>query len=152
MASSHRLSDVVPSQKPQAYQAFKDIIPVPIILVTSEEINVISWKTSMVSARSLALFTGSTFMNTLTPMVAATPTSKGARSWDSDGKKEDDVRIVKMSIAIGAVSNFLYSSRHMIQALQTTTPSVRAYYFLSPLAHNVRVRSSTNTNGSQCVK
>src|SRR6266702_1996789 len=83
MAANPRLSNVVPSQKPQAYHAFNDIIPVPKILVISEEINVISWKTSMVLARRpLSLFTGSMFMNTLTPMVATTPTGKGACSWD----------------------------------------------------------------------
>src|SRR6266702_4504857 len=90
MAASPGLSNIVPSQKPQAYHAFNDITPVPKILVTSEEINVISWKTSMVSARRpLSLFTGSMPMNTLTPMVAVTPTAsgKGARSSDSDGKR-----------------------------------------------------------------
>lgn len=39
-----------------------------------------------------------------------------------------DVHIVKTSITIDAVRIFLNSSRHMIQALQTTTPSVRANY------------------------
>jgi len=88
MAASPMLSNVVPSQKPQAYHAFNEITPVPKILVINEEINVISWKTSMVSARrALSLFTGSTIMNILTPMVTATPTGKGARSWDLDSKR-----------------------------------------------------------------
>ena len=66
-------------QKHKAYHAFNDIIPVPKILVTSDAIKVISWKTSIVWARpSWSLFTGWLFMNTLTPMVAATPTSKEA--------------------------------------------------------------------------
>jgi hypothetical protein len=67
-------------------------------------------------------------MKTLTPIVATTLTSKGYGHKSQTLKMRDNVLIVKTNITIGAISSFLYSSRHMTQALQTTTPSVRANY------------------------
>ncbi len=69
------------------YHAFNEITPVPNMLVTREEINVVSWRTLIVVARRSCLYTGWNVINTLTPIVAATVTGMEYHSWNVVGKR-----------------------------------------------------------------